>query len=397
MNMARCLSPVLIGACLLLSAPSSALAAGEPATVKVRVEGPGGRTLLPQTEVTTTTAPVPVQGGSCSGTSAGGALYDAVHGNWQARLEPEGVEIDGIAGLDLPSFKEGTYAYWAFWLNGEFAPLGACSEELTAGADVVFEMQCYATGLECSESPTAPDHFLTVTPPASRVLVVGESVSATIASLSTQTGSAETSLPAGTLLVAGSQSVAPGAGGLASLRLETPGTYTIQAKAPDSVPSDPYVVCVHAAGDGGCGTTPAAKVGAGGVLFFEQRRPYTGPFALAARSAEPIDGHVYGHGHGPRLLSGRILSHEALTSVTLELRRQDRGRCWTYDGVRGRFAPARCGTGAPFPVAGQAGFSYLLPAALGPGRYVLDVGALDAAGNRLAPARGFSRIVFYVR
>src|ERR1035438_10919318 len=68
MNTLRCLSLVLIGACIALALPSSSLAAGEPATVTVRVEGPGGNTLLAQSEVTTTTAPVPVTGGTCSGT-----------------------------------------------------------------------------------------------------------------------------------------------------------------------------------------------------------------------------------------------------------------------------------------------------------------------------------------
>jgi hypothetical protein len=394
MNTARCLSLMLIGACLTLAIPSSALATGEPSTVKVRVEGPGGKTLLAQTEVATTTVPVPVQGGTCSGTSAGGALYDATHGNWKATLQPEGVEIDGIEGLNLPSFAENAYAYWAFWLNNEFAPLGACSEEVGAGADIVFVMQCYAAGAQCAESASAPDHFLTATAPPSRVLLVGETTSVTVSSVDTQTGSTETSLPAQASLSAGPQSVTPNSTGATTLTFPTAGTYTIQAKAPDSVPSDPYVVCVHVAGDGGCGTT-AANTPGGGVAGFQQR--YSGPFALAARSADPLDGHVYRRGHGPRLLSGTILSHEVVTSVSLELRRQYRGRCSAYDGTNERFLSARCGSGKSFGVAKGGSFSYLLPAALGPGRYVLDITAQDVAGNKTSLARGSSRIVFYVR
>ncbi len=394
MNAVRCASLALIGACLTLAIPSSALAEGTPATVKVRVEGPGGRTLLPQTEVSTTTVPVPVQGGTCSGTSAGGALYDATHGSWKATLEPEGVEIDGIDGLDLPSFAEGTYAYWAFWLNNEYAPLGACSEELSPGADVVFVMQCYAPGAECTESSSAPDHFLTATPPAARTLLVGESTTVKVGSISTQTGSAESSLPAQTLLSAGSQSVTPDAGGTATVSFSAPGSYTIQAKAPDSVPSDPYVICVHGAGDGGCGTS-AARAPVGGVEAFQQR--YSGPFALAARSTAPLDGHRYARGHGPRLLSGTILSHEPVTSVSLELRRQNNGRCSAYNGTTERFQKARCGRGTAFVVGKTGSFSYLLPSALAPGRYVLDISAQDPAGDHTTLARGFSRIVFYVR
>jgi hypothetical protein len=405
MNTVRCLSVALIGACIGLVLPSISLAAGEPATVTVRVEGPGGQTLLPQSEVTTTTAPVPVQGGTCSGTSAGGALYDAVQGNWLARLEPEGVEIDGIEGVDLPSFAEPTsYAYWSFWLNNEFAPLGACAEEVKSGADIVFELQCYASGAECPGSPSAPDHFLTATAPPSRVLLVGESTAVTVGSLSTQTGAAEGSLPPGTLVSAtgtpvSAASVAPGAGGVATLKFETPGTYTLQAKAPDSVPSDSYTVCVHAPGDGGCATTPATNAPSGGVAGFQQQQPppYHGPFALAVRPEEPLDGHVYGAGHGPRILSGTILSHEPVTAVSLELRRSNKRRCSFYDGARGRFVSTACGTGGTFAASREGSYSYLLPAALPPGRYVLDVRAFDAGGDRTALARGFSRIVFYVR
>ncbi len=44
------------------------------------------------------TTPVPVEGGTCSGTSAGGALYDAVHGVWHAKLASFGVEVAGHRG-----------------------------------------------------------------------------------------------------------------------------------------------------------------------------------------------------------------------------------------------------------------------------------------------------------
>ena len=45
----------------------------------------------------------------------------------------------------------------------------------------------------------------------------------------------------------------------------------------------------------------------------------------------------------------------------------------------------------------QPSLSYLLPKRLGPGRYVLDVSALDAAGDRTAPGLGGSRLTFHVR
>ena len=62
---------------MLLAAPAVAA----PSNVTVRVEGDAA-TLLPRTQVRTDTQPVLVDGAnSCSGTSAGGALYKAVAGD----------------------------------------------------------------------------------------------------------------------------------------------------------------------------------------------------------------------------------------------------------------------------------------------------------------------------
>ena len=109
------------------------------------------------------------------------------------------------------------------------------------------------------------------------------------------------------------------------------------------------------------------------------------------------DGGVYASSHAPRILSGTVRSHVAVATVSIELRRRYRRRCWSYDGLTERFVRARCGHGAFFKVASGTSFSYLLPATLPPGRYVLDVRATDVAGNSTAPARGTSRVVFYVR
>ena len=50
-----------------------------------------------------------------------------------------------------------------------------------------------------------------------------------------------------------------------------------------------------------------------------------------------------------------------------------------------------------FAIGDRPDWSYLLPARLGQGRYVLDVIAIDKAGNRDRLARGRSRVVFFVR
>jgi hypothetical protein len=386
----------------------SAAWAGEPATVTVRVEGFNGVTLLPQTQVTTSTTPIPVEGGSCSGTSAGGALYDATHGNWKVQDEKEGVAILGIDGVNLPPFGSGDYAFWALWVESKFAESGACSEQLQTGDHVVFVGQCFALGPECS-SESAPDHFLTEMAPSSNVANVGEAVSVTIGSLSTASGAGEATLPAGVTVADGSQAVSPNAQGVATLAFPSAGTYTIQAHAPDAVPSDPYTICVHNGNDGNCGTpndsgtsststsTSGATTPATGVAGFAKSAPYTGPYALVARATDLIEDHTYGRIDAPRVLSGTVLAHSAVSSISLQLRRRYKGRCYAYNGTRERFVAARCGQGSYFKVSTSASYSYLLPAALAPGRYVLDIRATDASGNHTTLARGSSRIVFYVR
>jgi hypothetical protein len=374
--------------------------AGEPAAVTVRVQGVNGETLLPQTSVTTNTNSIPVESGSCPGTSAGGALYDATHGNWTVKYGGEGVEIDGIEGLTFPSLAENPGVYWAFWLNGEYATLGACDEEVTNGARIVFVAQCYELGAYCPGSPTAPDHFLTMTAPTESTVNVGEPVSVTIASRSTETGQPELSLPPDVAVSVGSTSVSPGAGGVATLSFPGAGTYTLQAHAPDSVFSDVYTICVHNGNDGNCGTTTAGGTstsGSGADVTTSTTAPYKGPYALVAKATGLVDGHVYPRGSSPRVLSGSVSAHTAISSVSLELRREYKGRCYAYEGVRERFIARRCGAGSLFKVSTKGSFSYLLPAALPPGRYVLDIKANDVAGNTTTLARGTSRIVFYVR
>jgi hypothetical protein len=120
-----------------------------------------------------------------------------------------------------------------------------------------------------------------------------------------------------------------------------------------------------------------------------------------------IDGHVYSRTSSPRLLAGSVTAHTSVTSVSIELWRTFRGRCYAYDATRARLQRAGCrragffkipGThGAFFKVASTSSFSYLLPSALPRGEYVLDILATDAAGNRTTPARGTSRTRFYVR
>jgi hypothetical protein len=398
--LSRRLSAALGASCLAVALTSAALAptalAAGPATVTVRVEGVT-ETKLPPTQVTTTTAPVVKDGNpadACSGPSAAGALELATAGNWGGPWSTGfgEYEIFSIEGESHP-FEPGAPAnyFWSFWLDEKESQVGACGAELQPGDRVLFFPSCF--GLACPPNPELP---LGVEAPASAN--VGEPVSVTVKKYSP---GGEGAPLAGATVTGGAAAVSTDTGGHAGVTFTSPGLITLRATAPEAVRTETSV-CVHNGNDGSCGTqapgSPPSSAGGpttSGVSGFVSH--YTGPFALVAKAAGLVDGSVYPRGHAPRLLSGSILSHSAVSSVSLELRRRFRGRCYAYDGTVERFRKARCGTGSLFKVSSDGTFSYLLPEALRPGRYVLDIKAADVTGNRTTLARGTSRLVFYVR
>ncbi len=388
-SLALCIS------CLSLAVFTATALAAEPATVTVRVEGLS-ETKLPAMQVTTTTTPVAADGkaeDSCAGTSALGALQLATGGNWSGPWNGEfkQYEIYTIAGENHVFEKEAPANYfWTFWLDNKEAATGACEAELHGGDQVLFFPSCYGTACPPEplplgiEAPVAAD--------------VGESVPLTVTRYSTKGEGA----PAAGATISGAQaSATAGSTGHATVTFSAPGTYTLQATAPESVRTE-TTICVHAGNDGTCGTTKTSGAGtstsgtttaAGSVAT----ALYKGPYALVAKASSVIEGRVYKRGNAPRILSGSVLGHTTVTATSFELRREYKGRCYAYNGITARFARARCGEGSFFKVSNNGAFSYLLPAALPPGRYVLDIEATDAAGNRTTLARGTTRIVFYVR
>ncbi|HEY3959337.1 MAG TPA: hypothetical protein VGL68_02390 [Solirubrobacteraceae bacterium] len=391
----RRISLALCAVCLASTVFVSSALAAEPATVTVRVEGLSA-TKLPTTQVTTTTMPVVADGkaeDSCAGTSALGALQLATGGNWSGPWNGEfkQYEIYTIEGETHVFEKEALANYfWSFWLDNKEASTGACEAELHGGDQVLFFPSCYGTA--CPPEPLP----LGIEAPAAAD--VGESVPLTVARYSTKGEGA----PASGATISGAQaSATTGSTGHATVTFSAPGTYTLRATAPESVRTE-ATICVHAGNDGTCGTTKTSGVvtstsgtttAAGSVAA----APYKGPYALVAKASSVIEGHVYKRGNAPRVLSGRVLAHTTVTATSIELRREYKGRCYAFNGLTTRFARARCGGGSFFKVSSNGVFSYLLPAALSPGRYVLDIQATDAAGNRTTPARGTTRIVFYVR
>lgn len=389
---------LLLSLCALCALAPTAGAAGTPAAVTVRVEGLNS-TLLPLTSVTTTTAPVVKDGNhadSCTGTSVAGALEQATHGNWTGPwYSGLGYSVTAILGESYPFTQN---YYWSFWLDRKPSTVGICGAELKHGDDALFFVDCY--GIGCPPSPNP----LGLNAPA--VAQQGTPMAVSVTAYANADG---TPSPAqGANVSGGGVSAITNSAGTAQVSFPSTGTFTLQATAPNSVRSETHTVCVHNGNDGNCGTTappattptqpttptPTLIAAHSGPTFAPP--PYTGPFALVAHAAGPIDGHFYRRGHAPRELQGTITSHVPVTSVYIRLRRSHGGRCWAYSGVRELFYPTRCGQAFFFKVGHSSSFTYLLPAPLAPGWYVYDVTATDAAGNRVAPARGSSRIVFDV-
>ncbi len=385
----RLASAVLLALAALLSCSAPALASGSSSVI-VRVEGEA-HTLVGPVEVQTPEAPVSASTSpehTCAGDSGLGALAVATGGNWGGEwFEGFGYSIDSVLG---ESHAFGSGSYWTVWFQHSSSEFGLC--EILApesGSELLL--------FPCPESGECPAPLGLSAPAAANV---GEAVTVHVVTYASSGSSA----PAAGASVTGAAAPATtDANGNAIVTLATPGEVTLSVSGTNAV-RDEAQVCVHNGADGTCGTTPGGPgTGPGGgpskggpgspgtqVLSF-------GPSAIVAKVSSIRNGARYSRRRAPRVLAGTISAHTAVISVSLELRRSYRGHCSYYDAARARFVGTRCGKGHSFPVSSSASFSYLLPKRLGPGRYVLDVSALDAGGDRTTPALGSSRLVFRVR
>jgi hypothetical protein len=376
---------------------ASAQASGS-ASVTVRVLGQanGYQTLTPPTTVTTTTTPATKDGGSCSGTSAAGALELATKGEWEGTWSPKysDYEVTSIDGRSFP-FEEGSLAnyYWSFWLNNQYEEVGVCEAQLEPGDQALFVPSCF--GASC---PDAATQLLGIEGPATAE--VGTPVTLTVRAYPAAGGAPS---PAKAMIVSsgsGGPTALANAEGQATLTFSAAGSYTLRAaghsgEEPAAIPGEASV-CVHQGNDGTCGTSSGASRTSAPATTPSQS--YAGPYALVAQIGAIRDGAVYTAKDAPRELTGSVSSRASVTSISLRLRRTYHGRCWAYSGTGARLDHVRCREGSYFKVAsGGDSFSYLLPSRLPPGRYVLDIRATDSAGNHTALARGSSRVVFYVR
>ena len=380
-------------AAFLLSAVAATPAFAVTATV--RVEGRNA-TLLERKQVE-----VPTSGTfgpeDCPFGTAGGAIQVGTNGNWdQLRYTKL------ILGERHDYTQDGDY--WALWVNNDYKETeGACDYVLQPGDEVLM--------LPDPGAATEPyvGRFPLGLRDVPRTARAGEAVTAT--AVQYDNDARPTPAAGVTVTASDGQTATSGPDGRVTFTFGSGADITLKARRDGNAPSAAEPVCVTTGSDARCGspgpdgspsTTP------GGTAPGPDRQA---PKALVNRSLVR-EGQVFRRGRGPRQLRGRagvpvggnprLLADDAsgISAVKLRLTRNDRGRCSAYSAKRERFVRRPCGArrGWWFGVGERANWTYLLPARLPRGRYVLDVNAIDRASNRDdARRRGENRVVFVVR
>jgi hypothetical protein len=380
----------LVAGLLCLTRAGTAVAG--PANVTVRVEG-AAATLLPKKAVTTTTVPVSRDGDpahSCAGTTAIGALHLATNGDWNGQWSFSQTVETILGESHVFDAEAAANQYWTFWRNYEYSHEGACTAELQEGDEVLFFPGCFG---ECTE----PAPLRLVVPGRARP---GESVAATVTEYTVEfdanyAGTAKPRPSSGATVSAGGRTFTTDAQGVARVVLDARGPAGVQATKSGFVRSATEPLCVTDGADGFCDTLkpppPCVHDGDDGRCGTRDRK------AAQARFTGLPEGAVFARGAAPRELRGTVSADPSgLFAVKLRLSRRYHGRCQYLSGRLERMRDTRCGRSFWLRIGDRADWSYLLPSALGPGRYVLDVIAIDKAFNRDVLARGRNRVVFEV-
>lgn len=369
----------LITGLLLLSLAAPAVAA--PVTVNLRVEG-ADRTLF-EDPVTVDVRPFSFTGDAtqhtCDGTSVNAGPATSPQPTRGGALAASAVELVGdwsdsfgnpsftrVAG-DSVAFDPSSGRFLAEYQNGQFASHGSCGDPVQDGDDVLF---AYATGSETLLKLTGP---ATAKP--------GEAVSAKVTDAGSGAGVGDAAVGGQASAADGSVTVGP---------FSDRGTHDVKATKDGAIRSNRVRVCVTDGADGACGTSAPGQ----------PAPPAAGPdtAAPAAKISAIREQQRFARGKAPRTLAGTVAdTGTGIAKVKLGLSWSRDGHCRIYSPSKERFRGAKCGRRTYFTVGEDADFSYLLPKRLGPGRYVLDVVAIDKAGNRTPLARGVNRMVFFVR
>jgi hypothetical protein len=384
---------LLVGGLALAGATAGTATA---ATVSVEIEGQS--VVQAPTTVQTAASVAKPGGASCSGAVPATALETAVGGDWDG---PE-FGVTRIKGESHP-FASGASS-WAVYVNGRFFDDTACTHPLADGDKVLFWWSdAYAS--EGYDEPVFLDAPATAVP--------GQAITAKVTQADTTfdtdppyASHTAITAAAGATITGGTAPVTTGADGTARVTV-APGPYTLVVHKDNRAPAR-IAGCATTGSDGLCGTQvqtgtggpylPAAPCVTNGHDGFCNTKDTVAASATITAIAE---GKKYAKGKGPRRLAGKVAADgSGVKDVLLRLTRNDRGKCSTYDAKTEKLKRIKkCGAthGVWFSAGSDASWSYLLPAKLGRGRYVLDVNVVDKAGNRTSKlARGTSRVVFTV-
>jgi len=350
------------GLAVLVACATATAALAAPATVDLRVEG-STQTLF-EGAVTTDGHPLTKDASGshpCDGTNAGtnpspgptmtGALDDGAAG---AGLGWNGQWNDGFQDFFINSIGPDANATdfstsWGYFLNYADPQRGGCQQRVQTGDRVLFAYGPYGRPL------------LELTAPARAA--VGESV---LVQVRQHVASAAAGPAVGVSV--GGQTTA--ADGRVTLRFDAPGRQRLKATRADAVRSNSAEICVYADAGAGCDMVSAPQRQAANVVLA------AAGVAPVARIRSPRAGRRYRR--SPRALAGDVEAASRLRQVYLRLRRFGHGGCRWFSGQRERFTRAgHCGAARFFRIGSDRSWSYLLPARLPPGRYILDVKALD--------------------
>jgi hypothetical protein len=366
-----------LGLAAVIAAVAATPALAAP-TVTVRVEGQGA-TLLPPTKVTLGSDPVHLSDGDCLGDTAAAALDKATGGNWERKMFASTIlgETHAFPNPD----------YWAEWVSNRYGS-GLCNDHLNEGDELLMLV-------DVADASFHPTVFPLVLGGVPARVAPGTPFTVTVTQYRTD-GNPGTGTPEPAAAVSVGVATTD-ADGRATVTLSTLGPATLRAVRGASR-SAPVPLCVSTGSDGACGSTAAsacATTGDDGLCGTKDKR------APRGRIASIAEGQRFAKGKGPRSLSGTVAGDPSgIADVRLRLTRNDHGRCQTFDGRSERLvALKRCGAkhGKWFSAGNRERWSYLLPARLGPGRYVLDVRARDRAGNvDTLLQRTRTRVVFIV-
>ena len=358
----------------VLSACTPAVAA--PVTVQLRVEG--SASTLFEGPITTDGKPIDKGGGPhpCDGTTnpttpptppgptMTAALDDASLAAgfpWEATWFDFGDFFITKIGTDAGTAS----SFWGTVLNYEPTSLGGCWQQVRQGDDLLFAFgDVYAQPLLKLSGPQAAS--------------VGQWVTYTVTD-------AKTGSPVRSAVVAGRRTSAAGE---ARIFFDSPGVKRLKADAPNMIRSSALTICVASATGGDCGLP--AQLGS------QQNAAAVDSVAPSARIKGPRNGKRYAR--GPRVLRGTASDGQSgVRTVQLSLRRRTGRKCSQWSARSERFVGKTCRKKAFFDAGAGPSWSYLLPDPLPRGRYVLDVKAVDRAGNIQSRfVRGRTRVVFQV-